>query len=193
MTQHFSTPRTRVALTIASLVIVVGCVGGGGRRPIAIPGATPAATPGAAATRSPQGLYESGRYHEVLNSVNAGDGSAQALWFASQSNLRLGQREEASRQFAELPQVGGNPAWQRVSDLALALLRDNPDEIDRAREAAAAFPNDPFVQYELGLAHTRRNDMAAAAQAFDRATQADPRFRVRLLQWRTRVRPPQSL
>ena len=125
---------------------------------------------------SAQGLYESGRYREVIDSVNAGDRSAQALWFAAQSSLRLGQREDAASQFAQLPQVGGNPAWQAVSDLALSLLRDNPEEIDRARGAAAAFPADPFVQYELGLAHTRRNDLTAAAQAFDRSAQADPRF-----------------
>jgi tetratricopeptide (TPR) repeat protein len=112
----------------------------------------------------------------VLNSVAAGDGSAQALWFAAQSSLRLGQHDEAARQFAQLTQVGGTPAWQAVSDLGLALLRDNADEIDRAREAAAAFPGDPFVQYQLGLAHARRNDMAAAAQAFDRSSQAEPRF-----------------
>ena len=95
---------------------------------------------------------------------------------ARQSSLRLGQRDEAARQFAQLPQVGGNPAWQTVSDLALELLRDDPAELDRARTAAEAFPGDPFVQYELGLAHVRRNDISAAAQAFDRATQADPRF-----------------
>ena len=133
------------------------------------------ATPVAAAN-SVQGLYESGRYQEVLNSVNAGDRSAQALWFAAQSSLRLGQREDAARHFAQLPQVGGNPAWQAISDLAQALLRDDAGEIDRARVAADAFPGDPFVQYELGLAHARRNDMTAAAQAFDRSTQADPRF-----------------
>ena len=51
-----------------------------------------------------------------------------------------------------------------------------PAQIQQARETAAAFPSDPFAQYELGLAHARRNDMAEAAQAFDRATQADPRF-----------------
>jgi tetratricopeptide (TPR) repeat protein len=175
MTQHFPIRRASVALLIASVVALVGCVSGGGRRPVATPGATPTATPGAT-TNSVQGLYESGRYHEVLNSVNAGDSSARALWFAAQSSLRLGQRDEAANQFAQLPQVGGNPAWQTVSGLAMALLRDNPEEIDRAREAAAGFPDDPFVQYELGLAHARRNDMAAAAQAFDRATQADPRF-----------------
>jgi tetratricopeptide (TPR) repeat protein len=162
-------------LTIASLVVLIGCASGGGRRPVNVPGAAGPATPGAV-TNSVQGLYESGRYREVINNVNAGDGSAQALWFAAQSSLRLGQREEAASQFMQLPQVGGDPPWQTVADLALALLRDNPEEIDRAREAAAAFPADPFVQYELGLAHLRRNDLTAAAQAFDRCTQAAPRF-----------------
>ncbi len=175
MTQPCLFRRIGAALAIASLAALVGCVGGGGRRPIATPGATPTVAP-PAATNSVQGLYEAGRYHEVLSSVNAGDRSAQALWFAAQSSFRLGQRDDAARQFAQLPQVGGNPAWQAVSDLALALLRDDPAELDRARAAAEGFPDDPFVQYELGLAHVRRNDINAAAQAFDRATQADPRF-----------------
>jgi tetratricopeptide (TPR) repeat protein len=169
-------PRVSAAFALTSLVASVACVGGGStRRPVAIPGPAPVITP-AGASKSVQGLYESGRYHDVLNTVAAGDGSAQALWFAAQSSLRLGQREEAAKQFAQLAQAGGNAAWQVVSDLALAILYDNPGGIDRAREAAGAFPGDPFVQYQLGLAHARRNDMAAAAQAFDRSTQADPRF-----------------
>jgi tetratricopeptide (TPR) repeat protein len=175
MTLPFSVHRAGAAFAIASLAILAGCVSGGGRRPIATPGATPTVPP-PTATNSVQGLYESGRYQEVLSSVNAGDRSTQAQWFAAQSSVKLGQRDEAARQFAQLPQVGGNPAWQTVSDLALALLRDDSAELDRARNAAEAFPGDPFVQYELGLAHVRRNDIGAAAQAFDRATQADPRF-----------------
>jgi tetratricopeptide (TPR) repeat protein len=163
-----------MTLLLTAVVVFEAC-GGATRRPAATPPATPSATPGVA-SNSVQGLYESGRYREVLDSVNAGDKSARALWFAAQSNLKLGQREEASGQFAQLPQAGGTPAWQVVSDLALALLRDDPAEIDRARDAAAAFPDDPFVQYQLGLAHARRGDVTAAAQAFDRATQADPRF-----------------
>jgi tetratricopeptide (TPR) repeat protein len=174
MTQLWTCHRVSAAFAIVSLVVLVGCVSGGGRRPVATPGSTPSvAAP--AASDSVQELYESGRYHDVLNSVNAGD-SAQAVWFAAQSSLRLGQPDEAARQFAQLPQVGGAPMWQAVADLALALLRDDPAEIDRARTAAEAFPADPFVQYQLGLAHLRRNDVTAAAQAFDRATQADPRF-----------------
>jgi tetratricopeptide (TPR) repeat protein len=175
MTLPFPVRRAGLALAIAALAVHAGCVSGGGRRPIATPGATPTVAP-PAATNSVQGLYEAGRYHEVLSSVNAGDRSAQALWFAAQSSLRLGQRDEAAGQFAQLPQVGGNPAWQTVSDLALALLRDDPTELDRVRGAAEGIPDDPFVQYELGLVHIRRNDISAAAQAFDRATQADPRF-----------------
>src|SRR5262245_35630979 len=156
MTLPFPARRTGLAFAIVSLAIYIGCVGGGGRRPIATPGATPPVAP-PASTNSVQGLYEAGRYHDVLSSVNAGDRSAQALWFAAQSSFRLGQRDDAARQFAQLPQVGGSPAWQAVSDLAQALLRDDAAELDRARAAAEGFPDDPFVQYELGLAHVRRN------------------------------------
>lgn len=177
MTQRHVRRRLATAIAIASFVLVAGCKGGGStRRPINTPGATPPATAPGVTTNSMQRLYESGRYQEVVNSVNAGERNVQALWFAAQSSLRLGQLAEASSLFAQLPQAGGSPAWQVVSDLAQALLRDDAGEIDGARQAAAAFPNDPFVQYELGLAHARRNDMAAAAEAFDRCTQADPRF-----------------
>lgn len=177
MTQRFAPGRMAIALTIASFVLVAGCKGGGAvRRPINTPAAAPPATAPGVSTSSVQALYESGRYQDVVNSVNAGERSAQAIWFAGQSSLRLGQRAEASSHFAQLPAAGGSPAWQVVADLALALLRDDAGEIDQARQAAAAFPSDPFVQYELGLAHARRNDMAAAAEAFDRVTQADPRF-----------------
>jgi tetratricopeptide (TPR) repeat protein len=171
-----SSSRTSIAMLLVSLLALGGCVSGsGGRRPINVPGAGPPAA-SEIAGNSVQELYESGRYHEVLSSVGTFDTSAQALWFAAQSSARLGQREDATRQFAQLPQVGGNPAWQIVSDLALALLRDDVGEIDRARAAAAAFPDDPFVLYELGLAHARRDDLPAAVQSFDRCTQIDPRF-----------------
>jgi tetratricopeptide (TPR) repeat protein len=123
-----------------------------------------------------QGLYESGRYREVVTAVEAGTTDAEALWFAAQSNLRLDRPEQARRQFALLPSAGGGPQWQAVSDLALALIDGSPGAIDRAREAAGAFPADPFVQFELGVAQARQNDFAAAALAFDRCAEVDPRF-----------------
>lgn len=166
---------TTTGLALLTLVLTTGC--GGGGRPIAGPPARPAgasAPASASLSASVQSLFEAGQYQEVV--ANAGDRDAAATWFAAQSYARLGQREDARRQFAQLPAVGASPAWQVVSDLALALLADDAEAIDRARSAAAAFPTDPFVQFELGLAHTRRNDFAAAAQAFDRCAEASPRF-----------------
>jgi len=165
----------RWTVALALLLSAVVACGGSGRRPVSSPGAAPAAAPSAPSS-SVQGLYESGRYSEVLSSVSAGSTSAEAIWFVAQSNLRLGQREEAARQFARLPAVGASPAWQAVSDLALALVDGDLQGIDRARAAASGFPADPFVQFELGLAHSRMTDFAAAAQAFDQCTDADPRF-----------------
>ena len=166
--------RFRGVVAVALMVLAVAC-GGSGRRPVSLPGAAPAAAPSAPSS-SVQGLYESGRYNEVLSGVGAGNTSADAIWFAGHSNLRLGQREEAARQFARLPTVGATPAWQTVSDLALALVNGDLQGIDRARAAASGFVADPFVQFELGLAHSRMTDFAAAAQAFDQCADADPRF-----------------
>ncbi|HVQ11958.1 MAG TPA: hypothetical protein VMS40_00085, partial [Vicinamibacterales bacterium] len=81
MTQHSRLHVASAALAIAALVLIAGCTGGGTtRRPINAPGATPGATAGNT-TSSIQGLFESGRYQEVVNSVNAGERSAQAIWF----------------------------------------------------------------------------------------------------------------
>lgn len=165
---------TTVGATVLAVTLATGC--GGGGRPIASPPARPpSASPASTSpSASVQSLYEAGQYQAVLANTRAGD--ATALWFAAQSHARLGQREDAQRLFAQLPAVGAGPTWQVVSDLALALLADDGDAIDRGRTAADAYPTDPFVQFELGLAHTRRNDLAAAAQAFDRCVEASPRF-----------------
>lgn len=159
--------------TLSGLALVAGCAGGGGtRRPVVGPPATPASASAPAA--SVQTLYESGRYLEVLAAARTTD--PVGLWFTAESHVRLGQREEARSQYAQLASVGATPAWQAVSDLALALLADDLEALDRARAAAIGFDADPYVQFALGLAHTRRNDFAAAAQAFDRCADANPRF-----------------
>ena len=167
-----------VGLTL--IVLLIATVGLSGcrstsRRPVALPGAAPS-SPAPAAAASAQTLYESGRYRDVLSTVGPGSQDAVGLFFSAHSSLKLGQREEARRLFVQLRDLGAGPAWQVTSDLAIALIEDNPEAIDRARGAAAAFPSDPFVQFELGIAHVRRNDVAAAAQAFDRCSSADPRF-----------------
>jgi tetratricopeptide (TPR) repeat protein len=155
-----------VACLAAILGLAVAC-GGAARQAPATIAAPPAVLP-------VQTLYEAGRYEEVVAQASATDPTA--LLFAAQSYVRLQRRDEASRQFARLREVGRTPAWQAVADLGLALLADDLAAIDRARAAAAAFDGDAFVQFELGTAHMRRNDFAAAARAFDRCAEISPRF-----------------
>ena len=163
-----------VLATLVVLAAVASCSGGGRRAP-ATPADTPApeVTPAASVTQS---LFESGRYREVLNRETADAVSAEAIWFVANSHLRLGEIDEARREFARLPTVDPGPSWRVVADLALALLANEPEALDRARMDAVPFPDDPFVQFGLGLAHANRSDFAGAAEAFDRCVQANPRF-----------------
>jgi tetratricopeptide (TPR) repeat protein len=164
----------RLAVWVGLLAVVAAGCGAGGRRPPDT-SAPPPSGDGAGGV-SVQELYESGRYREVVQQVNAAAADAPAIWFAAQSQLRLGARDEAERLFTRLADVDSSPRWKAVADLALALLADDAAAIRGAQPAAAALAGDPFAQFELGLAYTRQGDFTAAAQAFDRAAEADPRF-----------------
>lgn len=163
-------PASTIGLAVVSM-LVVGC--GGARRPPATSPNIPAGV-SPSQTQTTQRLYESGRYREVLSSVDTND--PEAVWFAAHSHLRLAQRDDAVRQFTALATVGADPAWQVVSSLALAILANDATALDAAEAAAPRFPGNPFVQFELGRAYASRADPAAAARAFDRCADADPMF-----------------
>jgi tetratricopeptide (TPR) repeat protein len=160
-------------LVLTGALLTAACSSGGGGTVFRAP---PALAP---ASASLQSLYESARYDEVVDRVTTGAPgaeSADAVWYAAHSSLRLGRLDAAAGFFDRLAETGAGAAWGVVSQLALAGLRGDAGAADRARNAAAAFPADPFVQYELGLAHMRRNDYAAAAQAFQQTIEISPRF-----------------
>jgi len=158
----------------AALTLAAGCSSRSASSPA--PAAPPDAAPSDALV---QQWYESGRYDEVVSRVtqaDVADVGAEALWLAAHSSLRLGRRDEAASLFMRLAATDPNPAWQIASQLALAGLEGSAEAAAQARQAAGAFPGDPFVQYELGLAAVRSGDFAGAAQAFDRTIAADPTF-----------------
>ena len=97
------------------------------------------------------------------------------LWFAAHSQARLGRRGEAASLFTGLSQTANEP-FRVAAQIGLAVLDGNPEAIERARQAAVPFLNNPYVQFELGLAHTTRGDFAAAAMAFDACADTSPRF-----------------
>jgi tetratricopeptide (TPR) repeat protein len=121
-----------------------------------------------------QALFEAGRDDEVITrAATPGLPSAEA-WFGAQSMLRMGQRGEAMEQFRRLQDGGDSDAIRRAAQVAVARLSNETDAAAVAQQAAVAQPNDPFVQFEVGVTFAQLGDYAAAAQAFDASLSASP-------------------
>jgi tetratricopeptide (TPR) repeat protein len=119
-------------------------------------------------------LFESGRYQEVVSAGERtvpGPGSPERIWLTAHSLQRLNRLAEARSEFARLATVQDKP-WQVAAQLAAAVQDSDRAAIDRTAPAAAAYPNHPFVQFELGLALARLDRFAESAAAMDRAWQA---------------------
>jgi tetratricopeptide (TPR) repeat protein len=159
---------------LTSLCVVSLLLGGCASSPARVN--RPASAAPAAPTASVQALFESGRDDEVVNRVASTGARPEEIWFGAQSLLRMGQRDEAVQEFQRLRNAAGSDAFQRAADVAIARLGGGADALAVAQAAAAAFPADPYVQFEAGITLALRGDNAAAAQAFDAAINASPTF-----------------
>jgi tetratricopeptide (TPR) repeat protein len=124
-------------------------------------------------------LYESGEDREIVNRVKnsvATNVTGADRWFAAQSQLRLGLRNDAINDLTTLTQTGGDAAVQVAAQLAIARLMNDEATLGQARAAAAAYPGNLLVQYELGLSYAVRNDFASAARIFDACIATAPAF-----------------
>jgi len=124
-------------------------------------------------------MYESGEDREIVDRVKnnvSGDATGADRWFAAQSQLRLGLRNEAINDLAALTQTGTDPAVQVAARLAIGRLTNDEATLGQARTAAGAYPESLFVQYELGLSYAVRNDFASAARIFDVCIATAPTF-----------------
>jgi len=160
-----------IAVSLA-VVMLAGCASSRGRAAIANRG-TPA--PSVAV----QALYESGADREIVSRVKNGvpdSVTSGDRWFAAQSQLRLGLRDDALEELSALSQSASDPAVQVASQLAIGRLTNDEGLLDRARAAAIGYSDSPFVQYELGLSYAVRNDFATAARIFDACIATAPTF-----------------
>ena len=158
-----------VGLTI---LIVAACASTAGRTEIARPASVPPSS-------TIQALYESGEDREIVDRVKNGAptiATGADRWFAAQSQLRLGLRDDAINDLAGLTQTDADPAVQVAARLAIGRLTNDEATLGQARAAAAAFPESLFVQYELGLSYAVHNDFASAARIFDVCIAAAPTF-----------------
>jgi tetratricopeptide (TPR) repeat protein len=164
-----------VLTALAIGMVSVACAsGGGGIRVGGPPAGSGASAPPAGATV--QALYEAGRDDEVISRAAGTGVQPEEVWFGAQSLLRMGLRGEATEQFRRLRDTAASAPFRRAAEIALARLSGQPDALQVAQAGAAEFPNDPYVQFEVGVTSALQGDQTAAAQAFDAALNADPSF-----------------
>ena len=124
--------------------------------------------------QSAQVLFESGQYDEAMKAIEQ-SGPSQAF-LAGQILLKLGRTDDAKNEFQRLAKHG-EQAWQRIGQSAIALAENDVDRaLDSARQAVSSSPGSFEAQYQLGLVLAKRENWKEAAEAFSRATAANPTF-----------------
>src|SRR5262249_947551 len=97
-------------------------------------------------------------------------------WFAAQSQLRLGLRNDAINDLAALTQTGADPDVKVAAQLAIGRLTNDEATLGQARGAGGSLPESALVQYELGLSYAVRADFPSAARIFDGCIATAPTF-----------------
>jgi tetratricopeptide (TPR) repeat protein len=166
------TGRLESILVGLTILVVAGCASTKGRTEIARPA-------NVSSSSTIQALYESGEDREIVNRVKSSvpnTATGADRWYAAQSQLRLGLRNDAINDLAALTQTDADPAVQVAARLAVGRLTNDETTLGQARAAAGAYPESLFVQYELGLSYAVRNDFASAARIFDVCIATAPTF-----------------
>jgi|KBSSwiStaDraftv2_1062776.scaffolds.fasta_scaffold33750_2 tetratricopeptide (TPR) repeat protein len=127
----------------------------------------------AMAQDSPRQLFEAGKYQAAIEKTG-GDNSPAALYLKGLSHLKLNQADAAKDDFRK---IGGDEAWQAVGKSAVALADNDKDGALAAAQAAVGHNAKlAEAQYQLGMVLDARGDNAGAADAFAKATEANPQM-----------------
>ena len=124
------------------------------------------------AQEDPRKLFEAGKYQAV---VEQADSSPGAHYLKGLAHLKLNQPEPAKEAFRQLE--GADQAWKSVGQSAVALADGNQDAaLAAAQSAVAQNAGLAEAQYQLGAVLAARNERPAAADAFVKATRANPQM-----------------
>lgn len=130
----------------------------------------------AAAEQRPevQRLFQSGAYEQAVDAAR--DADPASTYLAAQALIKL---ERSDRAIAELTRLRGseNAAWRLIAESSEALVNNDAGRaVDVARRATEADGDNPFAQYQLGLAAGKANDWGTSVAAFTRAVELKPDF-----------------
>lgn len=117
-------------------------------------------------------LYERGDYGAIAERAAEGRaGSPEDTYMAALAFLKTGDTGASAAEFRRL-QESDDETWKQVGISGVAMLENRDGEAaDAARNAAGMAGDNPYVQYQLGLATAGANDFNASAQAFARAAE----------------------
>ena len=121
-----------------------------------------------------QRLFQSGAYEQAVDAAR--DADPASTYLAAQALIKL---ERSDRAIAELTRLraSDNAAWRLIAESSEALVNNDAGRaVDVARRATEADGNNPFAQYQLGLAAGKANDWGTSVAAFTRAVELKPDF-----------------
>ena len=119
-------------------------------------------------------LFESGQFQAVVEKTPA-DAPAEMQYVKGLAHLKLNQIDPAKDAFRLLE--SGGDAWRSTGNAALALIDGNRDAaLEAARAAVEQNAGLWAAHYQLGLVLEARAENPAAADAFVKATEANPQI-----------------
>lgn len=125
---------------------------------------------------SPQKLFESGKYQEVVDNVKGrSDAPREEVYLRALAHRKLNQNDDAKEAFGTLAR--GDGAWKEIGNSGVALIEGNQDAAaEAAKKAVEADGNSAQARFQLGLVESARNNQQQAADAFAKATELDPQM-----------------
>lgn len=127
---------------------------------------------------TPQQLFESGKYQEAIDSINAvADAPPEQIYLSGLARQRLNQNDEAKEMMGRLAAKDEGSAWREIGHSAIAL--SDGDAAAAAAAAQKAVEIDGALaeaRYQLGVVEAARNNQAQAAEAFAKAAELNPQM-----------------
>jgi tetratricopeptide (TPR) repeat protein len=123
--------------------------------------------------------YDAGDYQQVVDAARDAklpdDEQRRLTYLAARSEQKLSHDGEARRGYEQLAQRNESDPWHDIGRSALALLDSKTDEaVEAADRAVARRDSLPEAHFQRGMALSAKQDMGAAAAAFEKATELDP-------------------
>ena len=116
--------------------------------------------------------FQSGAYNETVEAAR--DGDPASTYLAAQALLKLEQGDRAVAEFRRLG-ASESAAWRLIGESGEALVADaGARSLELARNAVAAEGDNPWAQYQLGLAAAKQGDFGTASRAFQRSVELKP-------------------